>query len=338
MRLADVNGDGLVDIIVANNDGGLLESKYRRREVWLNNGNWTWTYDATWSATLDDTVPFHNYWAGSGNVASVSDTGVRLADVNGDGLLDLVRLAGDTNYQGAQFIGRVHLNTGRGWEYSSEWSAALPLSDLQYQPFPTMFSLTMDGKSAQAPAQFMDVNQDGLPDIVYAYNRPDNNDQRRVYINTGSGWVRDGNWEAALPAWLANSGGNTTIPNPSNEAACSGSNNPSICELWRDSQPVWEVSLRARGNADWIHPPGSGGGAYDINRYGLNSSNGDAWLSSAEPPDRLLRVDNPLGGNTTFAWTTAGQYDNTGGDGLSDSALPAGSSRASPTTTAWAPP
>ncbi len=139
--LADVNGDGLDDIVAAKDNQAA-------NGVYINNG------DATgWTKDNDYTVPVNFSDSSPGG----SDTGARFADVNGDGLVDIV-----TN-------SNVYVNKGdgTGWENVQNWGS------------PHIINL---GES-----RLTDVNGDGLADFLYApYN-----DTGKVYINTGSssGWV-----------------------------------------------------------------------------------------------------------------------------------------------------
>jgi hypothetical protein len=81
-HLADVNGDGLPDIIQAGSQGS---------GVWLNNGS-GWTKSALYS------IPFGGL---------DSSKGARVVDVNGDGLADVVISSPNTN--------TAYLNNGKGW-------------------------------------------------------------------------------------------------------------------------------------------------------------------------------------------------------------------------------
>ena len=81
VRLADVNGDGRVDVIRVR-DGG--------RDVWLNDGD------------VEDGGPWRHYTGNAGLTSELDftttdlgrDRGVRFADVDGDGMLDIVRARG----------------------------------------------------------------------------------------------------------------------------------------------------------------------------------------------------------------------------------------------------
>jgi hypothetical protein len=76
-RFVDVNGDGLADITRLYYSGGTGAIQ----NVYLNKGDGTgWTASTTWSIPADV-----GYFAGN------ADYGVRFAEVNGDGLIDLIR-------------------------------------------------------------------------------------------------------------------------------------------------------------------------------------------------------------------------------------------------------
>ena len=75
LRIVDVNGDGLPDLIYGWGDSD-ANAHY---DAWLNNGH-GWTEDTAW----DPPTTFVNS-------ILPSDPGVRIADVNGDGLPDLLQ-------------------------------------------------------------------------------------------------------------------------------------------------------------------------------------------------------------------------------------------------------
>lgn len=111
----DVNGDGMVDKI-AQGTVGTTTGYF----AYLNNGTgWNTTADANWKlpVSLDKIT--------SGNGAQW-DSGVRLVDMNSDGLVDVVKSILSTNpnnssqIPSAQNINQVYLNTGSGWTISSK--------------------------------------------------------------------------------------------------------------------------------------------------------------------------------------------------------------------------
>jgi RHS repeat-associated protein len=85
VRLADVNGDGRVDVVQAKAGGN--------RTTWLNDGDVNETPPTPWVASAAWTIP-----AGLEFVAANgADNGVRMLDLDGDGMTDLVRSANGAN-------------------------------------------------------------------------------------------------------------------------------------------------------------------------------------------------------------------------------------------------
>ncbi len=171
IRLVDVNGDGLTDII-RGYAGGNCETIPEMKKAYINNGS-GWTQDAKWE-------PFRCI-----HVGSISDAGIRLADINGDGLVDIVR-----SYQSvsggpcadADFEWAI-INNGAGWTSDSRW---IP---------PRCFS----HQGSDQGTRFAEVNGDGLIDIIAS--RADSGDcenpttaTKKVFINNGSGWVENSTW------------------------------------------------------------------------------------------------------------------------------------------------
>ncbi len=143
IRFTDVNRDGFVDI---------LQARDTILKVWLNNGH-GWSL-SSWTIP---TMFINNLY---------QDQGVREADVNGDGLTDLVK-ARNT------FARVVYLNNGTGWKSSADWTV------------PTDFVLSGGGDIG---TRFVDVNGDGLPDLSQSYAN-DTGTTRQTWLNNGTGWV-----------------------------------------------------------------------------------------------------------------------------------------------------
>ncbi|MBI5621321.1 VCBS repeat-containing protein, partial [Candidatus Falkowbacteria bacterium] len=168
VRLADVNGDGLVDLAQAVYLGSTAPGApvQSLRAIYRNTGG-GWVYDAALSPPTD----FIDN--------NISDLGTRLADVNGDGLVDFLvgRDCGSTNCP----VREVYLHTGSG--SSPAWArAGAGTWDL-----PVDF---VNGGGRDSGARVVDVNGDGLPDIVLAREGTG----RLVYLNTGYGWVTSTSW------------------------------------------------------------------------------------------------------------------------------------------------
>ncbi len=156
-RLADVNGDGLTDILIFRTDhnGSTLANK-----VYFNTGS-GWTQDTSW------TIPVPFVYENS------IDSGSRLGDVNGDGLVDI--LIYRTDHYGSTVINKVYLHRGNGWTEDLTYSIPVPF---------------VRENAHDSGARLADTNGDGVTDILVS--RKDHYDaylENTVYI--GSGMVSD---------------------------------------------------------------------------------------------------------------------------------------------------
>lgn len=155
-RIADLNADGLADLMQSN-DG--------TRVSYINTGA-GWATSTAWRAPIDFIV-------------SNNDNGVRIADVNGDSLPDLVQ--GFRNQIGAEK--HVFMNTGAGWQLDPSW--VVPLS-----------FVNLGGSAGEDEGvRLGDINGDGLPDLVQSKDFGGGDLQKNVYINTGAGWVLRAGWQ-----------------------------------------------------------------------------------------------------------------------------------------------
>jgi RHS repeat-associated protein len=151
-NLADVNGDGLSDIV---------RSHAPNKEVYLNNGtNWDLVTSGKW------TLPTTYFVDGS------TDRGFRMADVNGDGLEDI--LYGETLLDR-----KTYINDGSQWVENSSWKP------------PVDFVIS---GGADYGSRIIDVNGDGLPDIMWA----DTATSSWTYLNTGNGWATSTSWNSPI--------------------------------------------------------------------------------------------------------------------------------------------
>ena len=126
LRIEDINGDGLAD---------LIRARAASRNIYINKGDGTgWTEDSNWSIVQD----FIN--------STDEDTGTRLADINGDGLMDLIRmhLNGGTTTA-------VYINRGNTWSTDSSWSIPAPFAV---------------NNGLDAGTRLGDINGDGLTDLM----------------------------------------------------------------------------------------------------------------------------------------------------------------------------
>ncbi len=173
--LVDVNGDGLPDSVTAyfNSYTNGNPRANASSSVSLNTG-------AGWiQSNLAFPYPLA-YKADTYGVLSFKDVGTRLADVNGDSLVDVLRgHRDDTNgsFDPQMDEQNVYINTGNGWATTSEFS--LPVNFVEAN-----FASKGRGKNV------IDIQGDGLPDIFEAYyNENNSNYESYLYLNTGTGWA-----------------------------------------------------------------------------------------------------------------------------------------------------
>lgn len=171
VRFVDLDGDGLVDMSVSGYAQGDAGNYYNTGSGWAKNGTPPFKYNDT------------RY-----------DLGTRTIDVNGDGLVDMVTGCASSGYAGTS---AVYLNDGTDhWVRDTVW-------DL---PLPTCTNNQQIGMSQDGGTRFMDVNNDGLVDVVQ-YALDDNQGPtpnvytayKDVYINTGHGWTEASSWAPPGP-------------------------------------------------------------------------------------------------------------------------------------------
>ncbi len=128
-----------------------------------------WAGDATWLSPVQLI---------NGSV----DQGYQIVDVNGDGLPDIMRSTYTTICCGNPpiFTHDSYINNGHGWSIDHSWD--LPVNWMS------------EGYSNGY--QFIDVNGDHLPDIVYS----NSNGGYETWINNAHGWTLDSSWN--LPVAL----------------------------------------------------------------------------------------------------------------------------------------
>ncbi|MBW3002960.1 VCBS repeat-containing protein [Candidatus Woesearchaeota archaeon] len=160
VRWVDVNADGLVDCVRST-----IYDEDEERDTYIHNGH-GWSRDSDWQ--------FPEIYFVS-DYPDFKDNGVRLVDINGDGLPDIV--PNDNS---------IWVNVGNGWQRSNQWKTPIDLVE-------------SDGEDEGA--RFADVNGDGLVDLVKGEGGT-----RKTYINTGTGWSYDVNWAIPSDASFVKSG------------------------------------------------------------------------------------------------------------------------------------
>ncbi len=275
-QLVDINGDGYADIIRALSTEG-------RTYTYLNNATTTgWTLQATssWNFPLYLTI------------GTTTDTGVRIADVNGDGLPDVVRAK-----SGSPEIKEVYINNGSNWVLNASWTV------------PTVF----ENASTTRGTFFADVNGDGLQDIVEAYNN--GSDQKHTYLNTGLGWEESSVW--ALPELLyatrlidLNGDGLLDVVradalNSIYRAYINNGAGWTLDSGWSIPQPIIS-SIGGDNGVRFVDIDGDGF-TDELMKNGITTT---SHLSGTRLADALSRATNDKGGSTSATYRATPQYKN----------------------------
>lgn len=157
----DVNGDGRPDFVQF-----IYTPQSRVGHAWLNK-------PSGWEVADQFAPPWPLAWDNGADQRT--DGGSRWVDLNGDGLIDFVVSNNVDNY--------AYLNTGSGFQRAPSWDLPVRMAD---------------NTKPDIGRRFLDVNGDGLPDIVYYYQWADPpparggpgvvHIEKGCYLNTGSGW------------------------------------------------------------------------------------------------------------------------------------------------------
>ncbi|HVU08862.1 MAG TPA: toxin TcdB middle/N-terminal domain-containing protein [Verrucomicrobiae bacterium] len=177
--LTDMNGDGLPDRVIAGSAAG-------RFDVQLNLGNAFSSSVQAWNNVTLSGIRTDSYYAprSRDNNYVYSD----LIDMNGDGLPDRVIDSGSPNY-----IIEAQINNGvNGFGSPESWnlSGAYPGE--------------IDTVNGANYVQLVDMNGDGLPDLVYLPSY--GGGVYYVYINTGTGFSSAVTWSGVTVGGLGMGG------------------------------------------------------------------------------------------------------------------------------------
>ncbi|MBS3132124.1 VCBS repeat-containing protein, partial [Candidatus Woesearchaeota archaeon] len=103
---------------------------------------------------------------------ATNDFGLRLADLNNDGYIDLIQSRQATSEK------KVWLNGHSNWTEASSFSP------------PEYFT---DGSNLDKGLRLADVNNDGFPDLLLGYGT-----SKSAWLNNGTGWHRDIAWDPPI--------------------------------------------------------------------------------------------------------------------------------------------
>jgi YD repeat-containing protein len=189
VMMADLDGDGRLDLIQGFLDDSSGTSVIQSG-AWLTSGYYP---DWTWATSNAFALPQGVYFTTRHKDSLTGiDMGLRLVDLNGDGLPDLIQGFWPNYPTTTTLVLRAWLNNGG--HCSGRSCAWVPAP--QYAP-PQAFR----GTDTHTPsgfdlgAQIIDIDGDGRPDILWgfdwelAWGSGVLNSMRMAYINSGSGWT-----------------------------------------------------------------------------------------------------------------------------------------------------
>ena len=165
-RFVDLNGDGLPDASRCV----YWDSKTKKNDTWINTGT-------GWQENSDYKSPaFITYY--NNGIGKAGDNGFRFIDLNGDGLTDIAR---KVHWDDKHHKNDTWINTGKGWQENNQYAAP------DYITYYGGDSSTTNGDNG---LRFIDLNGDGLPDVVRNIWLKKEGHKNDAWLNTGAGWIK----------------------------------------------------------------------------------------------------------------------------------------------------
>nr|MBA4405301.1 hypothetical protein [Nanoarchaeum sp.] len=297
VRLIDINNDGFADILYGYSD---------ERRAYINNGSGFVRNDSLAPPARIVT-------------SSQLDSGLRFAELNGDGFPDALFGLYDDNCVGSDM--KAWINTGNGFVENSNFAP------------PGCF---VNGNGIDRGYRVIDLNADGLSDVIFG--QQDSNceaiSDRNAWINNGTAFVQDSNWIPPICfahidgySWGyqfmdIDMDGYVDILKGQADSDCSGydkdayiNNGSGFVEDYNWAPPECFFNINS--------PVDYGVRFMDLNKDNvidiIKSREGTKSVYSNKNEEFLLiNYTNSIGGVTKIGYKPAGYYNNTGNDGKSD--------------------
>lgn len=297
VRLFDVNGDGLTDMVYATENAGFQTVN---AAVCINTGS-NFIQDTTYVVP----VGFLSYNPGQRGV----DLGVRIADVNGDGLQDLIKSYDGTD-SGNFVASGVYLNdpSNKTWTLESSFR------------FPSGFVSNSGSIPQDSCLRLVDVNGDHLPDLIHsiASNSGVYTGAGSVLINNGSTWTQDTAYNMPIPIGNQITGGCFDVG-----VAFDDVNGDGLVDLLKGYQGTYAVYLNQGLDKTWTSGLGynfsseilsySGSVPYDsgLRFLDVNGDHLSDLVSSTTGSTGIYSntYSVQIAGNDTTGWTSARSAD-----------------------------
>ena len=271
--LGDIDGDGKVDIL--QSCSGIWAWAGCQTNVWLNNGH-GFTRNAGWAAELSS-IP---------SLITSDIVQGTAVDVNGDGRIDIVDWS----------TGQVYINNGSSWVLDNTWTSNFPQET-----------------DSWAYHEFVDINGDGLPDLIASPNKSDVN--KNVYVNNGHGWSYSSNYTGNLDNLLSSLAASDPDLSGVEFVDINNDGKTDVLDL------ITKQAYVARGT-EWIYDTAwtyslsnintlfNGGVFADLNGDGAidalyaNQNNKYEYDNVAQPDDLLSSISNGVGGSISINYST----------------------------------
>ncbi|EKD48055.1 MAG: hypothetical protein ACD_65C00141G0001, partial [uncultured bacterium] len=270
-RFGDFNGDGLSDLFTGDETTASWTSS-DNNPIYLNTGDYSFS-DSGYDSPTDfawgtNTSP--GFYVGQ-------DTGARLADINGDGLTDIVQAYRDLGYvypstdDGTPIV-KYYLNTGNGLfvedtDYtmyeSPAFSSGMIFASMEYSQFGLS---TQTYYASSNDTCFLDFNNDGIVDIMEGSN---------AYVWNG------------IDTWTAS----TINISSSANLNCGGTHGTVTTTISNNND------LNGDGFMDFFE-------SLEEDVYGK-----DSYLSDEDKPDLLTNISTLGGAEIAITYKSALQYE-----------------------------